>query len=320
MSAPFRGPDRIGTVAVIGAGLIGGGWAAAYLARGLTVRVADPAPDTEPKLRAHIAAVWPQLQMLGLSDMARQYAITFHATPEEAATGADFIQENTPESESLKAELCRRLDAVAPPDVIIASSTSSFPITSLQTHCKHPGRCVLGHPFNPVHLMPLVELGGGAATDEAAIDTALDFYRHIGKQPVRLHNEIFGHVANRLASAMFREAVYLVSEGITTAAGIDDALRFGPALKWAIQGQFMTYYTSGGNGGMASFLEKFGPGQESRWRTLGNPTLTPNVKDKIVQQTEAIVAGRSAAEIARDQDNKLFQLLQLLHRHAPRAK
>jgi len=308
----FRGPDRINTVAVIGTGLIGGGWAALFLARGLSVRVADPAQDAEARLRTHIAAAWPQLQALGLAAPARPDAMTFHATPEEAAAGADFIQESAPEREAVKQDLYRRLDVAAPANVLIASSTSSFPITSLQAYCMHPARCVLGHPFNPVHLIPLVEVGGGAATDPVAIATALAFYRDIGKHPVSLRGEVFGHVANRLASAMFREAVYLVNEGVTNVAGIDDALRFGPALKWAVQGQFMTYHTSGGEGGMAAFLEKFGPGQEARWRLLGNPTLTPEVKATIVAQTEACVAGRSPEQIVAEQDAGLLKLLQFV--------
>ncbi len=310
----LRGPEQIRTVAVIGAGLIGGGWAAVFLANGLAVRVADPARDTEAKLRRHIAAALPQLRSLNLPACANDDALTFHSTAEEAAAGADFIQENAPERESVKQELYRRLDAVAPADVLIASSTSSLPITTLQSHAVHAGRCVLGHPFNPVHLIPLVEVGGGAATDPEAITTALAFYRHIGKYPIWLQGEIFGHVANRLASAMFREAVHLVNEGITDVAGIDDALRFGPALKWAIQGQFMTYYTSGGDGGMAAFLDKYGPGQEARWRILGSPALTPEVKAKIVTQTEVCVAGRSPEQIAEEQDARLLRLLQVMRR------
>jgi carnitine 3-dehydrogenase len=312
MAPMFRGPESIKTVAVIGAGLIGGGWVAAYLARGLAVRVADPAPRAEKKLHDHIERVWPQLEAIGLAAAARRDAVSMHATPEEAANGADFIQENAPEQEALKTDLYQRLDAVAAPDVLIASSTSSFPVTSLQTHCLHPARCVLGHPFNPVHLIPLVEVGGGTETDPVAIETAMHFYRHIGKHPVRLRGEVFGHIANRLASAMFREAVHLVNEGIIDVAGIDDTLRFGPALKWAIQGQFMTYYTSGGDGGMESFLEKFGPGQEMRWRTLGNLALTQDVKAKLIEQTLAVVAGRAHAAIAMEQDEKLLQLLQIL--------
>jgi carnitine 3-dehydrogenase len=312
MAPMFRGAESIKTVAVIGAGLIGAGWVVAYLARGLTVRVADPAPGAEERLRRHIESVWPQLEAIGLNGTARRDAVSLHDTPEEAATGADFIQENAPEQEALKTDLHQRLDSVTPQDVLIASSTSSFPITSLQAHCIHPARCVLGHPFNPVHLIPLVELGGGKATDPVAIDTAMEFYRHIGKHPVRMRGEVFGHVANRLASAMFREAVHLVNQGITDVAGIDDTLRFGPALKWAIQGQFMTYYASGGDGGMESFLEKFGPGQEMRWQTLGNPALTQDVKAKLIAQTQAVVAGRAHAAIAMDQDEKLLQLLRFL--------
>lgn len=312
MANLYRDAKDIGTVAVIGAGVIGAGWAVFYLSRGLAVRVTDPAPGAEVKMRAHVATAWPQLQQLGLAAGADPQALSFHATPEEAASGADFIQENAPEREDIKADLYQRLDKVSPPNVLIASSTSSFSITKIQAGCKHPQRCVLGHPFNPVHLIPLVEIAGGAATDPTAVETALAFYRALGKHPVLLRHEIFGHIANRLASAMFREAVHLVSEGVTDVQGIDDALRYGPALKWAIQGQFMTYRTSGGPGGMASFLEKYGPGQESRWRILGNPSLTPELKAKIVAQMSASTAGRSEAETAVAQDEKLLRILMSL--------
>lgn len=312
MQANYRGVDQIKTVAVVGTGVIGAGWAACFLAQGLTVRAADPAPGAADSVRAHIKTTWSALEQLGLAPGARQDAISFHADPEDAAMGADFIQENAPEREDIKRDLYRRLDHAAPSDVLIASSSSSFAITDLQQGCTHPERCVLGHPFNPVHLIPLVEVCGGKHTDHAATLSARAFYCHIGKRPVLLNREIFGHIANRLASAMFREAVHLVSDGITTVQGIDDTLRFGPALKWAIQGQFMTYHTSGGAGGMASFLDKFGPGQQARWKVLGDPTLSPEVRERIVKQMEDSTAGRSEMEIARDQDTKLLELVKFL--------
>ena len=311
MAGAFRGTAQLDTVAVIGAGLIGAGWAATYLAAGLRVRVCDPAADAAEKTRAHVAAAWPHLVALGLAPGASQSSLSFHADVEDAANGADLVQESAPEREALKSELYQRLDAVAPSDVIIASSTSSFPITQLQAACRHPARCVLGHPFNPVHLIPLVEVGGGSATDPAAVATAMAIYRHLGKHPIRIDREIFGHVANRLASAMFREAVHLVDSGVISVEGIDDALRYGPALKWAIQGQFMTYHTSGGEGGMAKFLATFGPGIEKRWEQLGAPRLTPELCAIIVEQTDREVAGRGNAEIAAEQDDKLLRLRRL---------
>ena len=309
----YRGGDQVGTVAVIGAGLIGAGWIAHFLAKGLVVRVHDPAPDVEARVRTHVDACWPQLCSLNVVlTEGEAHALTFHSRAEEAASGADFIQENAAEQESVKADLYRQLDAVAPPDVLIASSTSSFPVSAMQAFCGHPSRCVLGHPFNPVHLLPLVEVGGGQQTDIAAVDAAMTFYRAVGKRPIRLRGEMFGHVANRLASAMLREAVHLVDKGVATVEDIDDALRFGPALKWAIQGQFMTYYTSGGAGGMARFLDAFGPGHERRWRDLGDPALTPDLKAKIVAQTEEVVDGRAPGQIAAEQDEKLLRLLHVL--------
>jgi carnitine 3-dehydrogenase len=308
----FRGPAQIKTVAVVGAGLIGSGWAAAFLSQGLAVRVSDPSPGAEAQVRAQVAEAWPLLLALGVAPNAAQDRISFHASVEEAVREADFVQENAPERAELKVDLYRRLDAAAAPDVLLASSTSSFPITELQAACAHPERCVLGHPFNPVHLIPLVEVGGGAATAPEAIQAAMAFYRRLQKRPIELKDEIFGHVANRLASAMFREAVHLVAEGVVTVEGIDDALRFGPALKWAIQGQFMTYFTSGGPGGMADFLEKFGPGQERRWAILGAPSLTPELKAKIVAQTDAVVAGRSPQTVAAAQDEALVAVIRAL--------
>ena len=313
MSQYYRGADDITAVAVIGAGLIGSGWIATFLANGLAVSVFDPSPGAEADTRERLDNAWPLIERLGLPPRANRSALSFHATVEEALARADFVQENVPERLDLKMALYRELDGHAAPDVLIASSTSSFAITDLQKACAHPQRCLLGHPINPVHLVPLVEIAGGETTAPAAIDAAIAFYTRLGKKPARLQREVFGHVANRLAAAMFQEAVHLVSEGVIGAAALDDVIRYGPALKWVIQGQYLTYHTSGGAQGIAGFLDHFGPGQMRRWRDLGRPNLTEAAtRDKIVAGVEQEAAGRSVGEITAAQDEALVALRRLL--------
>jgi len=310
----WRGGEAIRTVAVIGSGVIGSGWVAAFLASGRAVRVFDPSPQATGKVMAHVSRAWGEMAALGhLREGADPQAVTFHGEFTEVTEGADFVQENTPERAEIKRDLFGELDRLLPADVIVASSTSSLPITELASGCTRPERFVLGHPFNPVHLMPLVETGGGELTDPTAIDTAEAFYVSMGKVSVRLRREIFGHIANRLTSAMFREAVSLVAQGIATVADIDDAIRYGPALKWAIQGQFTTFHTSGGEGGLESFLRHFSPGIVRRWQTMSDPDLADRaLQRELVRQMGAASNGRTVDEIAREQDAKLVELLRTL--------
>ena len=319
----FRGSDRIRTVAAIGGGVIGAGWVAAFLGSGRAVRLYDPAPGAEAHARAHVARSWGQMAGLGLARADDDWAarLTVHADPAGAVAGADFVQESTPERTDVKRALFADLDRLAPPDVLVASSTSSLPITGLQAGLATAGRFVLGHPFNPVHLIPLVEVGGGEATAPEAIDTALAFYTALGKQPIRLTREIFGHIGNRLTSAMFREAVRLVAEGYATVADVDKAIRFGPALKWAIQGQFATFHTSGGEGGLAAFLPKFASGIMQRWSTMADPALgDPAVQALLVDQMTQAAGGRTVDEIAGRQDALLLEMLQLFGTGPDRAE
>lgn len=310
----FRAGGNIRTVAVVGAGLIGAGWVAAYLAHGLRVKVYDPSPEAAETVSRTVAEAWSALGRLGhLSENADLLAVSYHTELAEALDGADFIQENTPERQDVKLALYGRFDRLVPADVIIASSTSSMPVTLLQGGCKTADRCVLGHPFNPVHLMPLIEVGGGNETAPEAVTTATEFYRSIGKEPVLVQREIFGHIANRLTSAMFREAVSLVAGGYASVGDVDKAIRFGPALKWAVQGQFTTFHTSGGPGGLANFLEHFSPGIIKRWESMTVPDLVdPMLKATLVRQMEQAAAGRSQAEIVRQQDLGLVAILAAL--------
>ena len=313
--AAFRDHHAIRTVAAIGAGVIGAGWVAAFLGSGRSVRLFDPAEGAAERTCAHVAGAWEQMVELGLARAGDDWAsrLSVHADLVDALSGVDFVQESTPERPELKRALFEDLDRIVPPDILVASSTSSLPITDMQAGLPSASRFVLGHPFNPVHLIPLVEVGGGDASAAEAVDIALALYGSLGKQPIRMHREIFGHIGNRLTSAIFREAVRLVAEGYASVEDIDKAIRFGPALKWAIQGQFTTFHTSGGAGGLAEFLPKFAPGIIRRWSTMADPPLADEaLQALLVEQMEQATQGRSVAEIAAYQDNKLMGMLKLL--------
>lgn len=316
----WRRPDEVRRIAVIGGGLIGSGWLAAFLGHGLAVDLFDPAPDAADKARAHLARAWPQMVELGLAVDVAPPEVAVHASLERAVAQADFVQESTPERPDLKRLLFAELDRRVATDVVVASSTSSLPITDLAAGLGTANRFVLGHPFNPVHLMPLVELGGGEATDPAAVDAAQALYVAMGKRPVRLQREIFGHIANRLTSAMFREAVSLVASGTATVEDVDAAIRYGPALKWAIQGQFTTFHTSGGEGGLEAFLKHFSPGIVRRWESMTTPDLAdPVLQAELVRQMTQAAGPRPVAELAQTQDQLLVELLRVLDQKAPQS-
>ncbi|MFM0632985.1 3-hydroxyacyl-CoA dehydrogenase NAD-binding domain-containing protein, partial [Paraburkholderia xenovorans] len=236
-------------IAIIGTGVIGASWTALFLAKGLKVVATDIAPNAEAQLRAFVKAAWPALTRLGLAPGASQANLTFTPVLAQALTDVDLVQENGPERLEFKQDLYRQLDELLPPHVIIASSTSTLPMSSIQMGALlHPERCVVGHPFNPPHLIPLVEIVGGTKTSEETIRRAMEFYTSIGKQAVRLNKELRGHVANRLQFAVAREVYYLVSEGVLSAADVDTALSWGPGLRWGLMGNMMLNHLGGGPG------------------------------------------------------------------------
>ena len=237
---------EINRVAVVGTGLIGSSWAALFLARGLDVSATDPAPNAERELRAYVERVWPVLQEIGLSPSASLDRLTFSADLQTAVAGADFVQENGPEREDYKVKMFADLDAALPPEVILASSTSGITMSTIQRGCRHPARCVIGHPFNPPHLIPLVEVVGGAATSIGTVERAEQFYTRLGKRTIRLHREVPGHVANRLQAALWREAVHLVNEGVVSVADVDAAVSWGPGLRWGAMGPNLIFHLGGG--------------------------------------------------------------------------
>lgn len=300
-------------IAVIGAGTIGISWAAYFLARGYDVNVFDPI-RTSDSIRRAIVDLWPQLDAAGLSAGASLERMHVAGDPALAVEGAGFVQESGPEDEAAKIDLFALLDAAAPAQTVLASSSSGLLMTRIQSRCVHPERCVIGHPFNPPHLMPLVEVVGGEQTGEDAIAAALAFYRKIGKHPIRIRKEMRGHIANRLQAALWREAVHLVDLGVASVADVDAAIAYGPGLRWAFMGPSLTFHLAGGDGGMRHFLDHLGEPVQSWWDDLGTPSLTPEIRQKLIDGVAAETAGRPVAEIACERDVFLAALLKLLGR------
>jgi 3-hydroxyacyl-CoA dehydrogenase len=298
--------SNITKVTVVGAGVIGTSWAAYLLARGLQVTVTDPAPGAEARLLASLATLWPSLQP---EPDASPEALRFEPELEAALHSAHFVQENGPEREDLKTDLFRRMDAALPPQVILASSSSGLVMSRVQSACRHPERVVLGHPFNPPHLIPLVEVLGGALTSPEVIERTMAFYASIGKRPIRLHKEVPGHVANRLQAALWREAFSLVEQGVATVADIDAAIANGPGLRWALLGPFANLHLSGGPGGLTHLLDHLGPAIDGWWQDLGTPSMTPELKATVVQQLQHAAPQADWAAVAQARDALLTDLL-----------
>lgn len=301
--------DAVRRVAVVGAGLIGSGWAAHFLAHGLDVLATDPAPGAEVALRRQVDRVWPLLVQLGLKPGADRARLTFATQLEEAVGGADFVQENGPERIELKAALFARLDAITRPNVILASSSSGLTMTAIQADCRHPERCVIGHPFNPPYLVPLVEVVGGQRTSEETMTRALDFYAHFGKHPIRLRKEIAGHAANRLQAALWREALHLVAEGVVSVADVDAAVREGPGLRWSVMGPNQIFHLGGGQGGIRHFLDHLAGPFSRWWEDLGHPQLTQELRAKLIAGIAQETGARSIDELEQERDRLLAGVL-----------
>jgi len=300
------------SVAIIGTGVIGAGWAARCLAHGYDVLAWDPAVGAERSLRAKVANAWPALTRQGLADGADMSRLRFVADLEDAVGDADFIQESAPEVEDLKRGLLARIDAAARPDVVIASSSSGLLPTRFQADCRHPERVLVGQPFNPVYLLPLVEVLGGAATDAAYLDSATSFYRGIGMRPLRVRTEIPGYISDRLQEALWREILHMVAEGVATTDELDDAIRFGPGLRWSFMGTCLIFHMAGGDAGMRHMLEQFGPALKLPWTKLEAPELTDELIDRMVEGTMAQAGGRSVADLERYRDDALISVMETL--------
>ncbi|HWM75842.1 MAG TPA: 3-hydroxyacyl-CoA dehydrogenase NAD-binding domain-containing protein, partial [Nocardioides sp.] len=307
-------PEEVRTVTCVGAGVIGGGWVAYFLARGYRVVAWDPAEDAETRLRHLVAAAWPALTELGLAEGATTDNLTVEPDLAAACAQADFVQESAPEDLELKRKLLADIDAATPVDVVISSSTSGFSMSEMQVSCAHPDRTVVGHPFNPPYLIPLVEVVGGTATSPEAVDWASDFFRHIGKSVITMDSEVPGFIANRLQEALWREALHMVAAGEATVEQIDLSITDGPGLRWPIHGPMLTFHLAGGQGGMAHMLDHFGPSLQSPWTRLVAAELTPELRDAVVDGCEREADGRSIDDLVAERDSGVIAVLRALGR------
>lgn len=294
------------TIAVVGGGLIGVSWAALILAHGHRVRIWDPNPAARARILQGLALPLAQLAELGVETPEARSALTLCDSLADCLQAVDYVQENAPEKVPLKRALYAQIEALIPADLPIASSTSSLVWSELSAEMRHPERLLTAHPFNPPHLMPLVEL---FCPDPAMLAGAEAFYRDLGRVTVRLRREAVGHIANRLASALWREAVNIVGEGIADVAEVDTALVEGPGLRWSVMGAHMAYHLGGGPGGMAHYLAHLGPSQERRWATLGTPKLSPEICAALVAGVEAEAKGLSIGELEAARDARLIAAL-----------
>lgn len=309
---PRPNPDAVKHIAVIGTGVIGGGWAAHFLRQGMQVAAWDPAPNADAKLRERIDAVWPKLVQLGLRPGASPDNLQFHSDLASAVAGAEFIQESTPERLPIKVETLKNIDAACPPDTLIASSTSGFAMTEMAAQTRHPERCVVAHPFNPPYIMPLVEVVAGRKTSLAALQWAVDFYRATGKQPLKLNKEVPGFVADRIMEAVWREILHMLNHNMATVEEIEASVRYGPGLRWALMGPLTVLHLGGGEGGMAHLIHQFGPSLKAPWTFLEAPELTDDLANKVIDGCGQLTAEKTLRQLEDERDDLLIRLIELL--------
>jgi carnitine 3-dehydrogenase / betainyl-CoA thioesterase len=298
-------------VGLLGGGVIGAGWAARFLLNGVDVRLHDPDPRAADGAREVLASARRAYDRLTLAPLPAEGTLTVCTSLEDAVDDVDLVQESAPEQLELKRSLLAAADRATASRAVICSSTSGLRPTELQVGMEHPERLVVGHPFNPVYLLPLVEVCGGAATASETIERAAAAYRSVGMQVLHVRTEIDGFVADRLLEALWREALWLVHDDVATVGEIDDAVRFGAGLRWAFMGTFLTYRIAGGEAGMRHFMSQFGPALAWPWSKLTDvPELTDALLDKLVAQSDAQASGRSIRELERERDDALVAVLQ----------
>jgi 3-hydroxyacyl-CoA dehydrogenase len=296
-------------IAIVGAGVIGASWAAEYLARGFDVVVTDPGPNAEANLRKYVDEAWKDLTNVGLSKGASRDRLTFTTDMKEALSKADFVQENGPERPDFKMKLFADMDDAAPIDSIIASSSSGITPSVMQSKAKHPERILVGHPFNPPHIIPLVEVVGGTKTSPEAIQQALAFYASIGKKPIQLKKELPGHVGNRLQAALYKEIMYLIQHDVLSVEDADVAVSYGPGPRWGVMGPSLQWHLGGGAGGIKHFMDHLMDPLVGMIKTLGTPDVTPELKQTIVEGVLREAGNRSVDELAQDENEVIIGLL-----------
>jgi len=306
--------QEIKTIALVGGGVIGGGWATRCLANGLNVVVTDPRPESRDYVERMIDEAWPILEEADLiAESGGQ--LSFVDNIEAAVAQADFVQENVPEREDLKIAIHQEISENVRADVVIASSSSGLLPSRLQSQCKHPERLLIGHPFAPVYLLPLVEVVGSEQTSSVAVSRAGAFYRSIGMRPLHVRREIEAYIADRLQESLYREALHLIDQGVATVAEIDAAVTGGPGLRWAFMGTFLAWHLGGGPGGMRHTIEQFGPALELPWSHMKAPELTDELKQRIVEGCEDESGDRVFSEMERRRDRCLVEIQKVLKEH-----
>jgi carnitine 3-dehydrogenase len=314
---PLLPLEAIRVVGIVGAGSVGTAWAALLLATGFDVVVFDPDAAAAQRLREGVESAWSALRKLRneLPVSPPLSRVRFVETIEALARSSDLVQENVAEALDVKREAISAIDRHLPPDRLILSSSGGVPPTRMQEFCQRPERLVLGHPFHPAHVIPLVEVLGGEKTRPDAVELAAAFYRKIGKRPIVLRRERVGHLSNRLQFALLREAINCLNEGVASAEDIDAAVRWGLGLRWALMGPLMTFNLAGGDGGIEQILARFHGDVELWWASLGTPTLTPDVCKSLRDGVEELRRGRSNGEWARWRDSELIDLLSFRQMH-----
>ena len=302
-------------IAIIGTGVIGTGWTARFLGQGYRVIAWDPAPDFYPRLQDNIERLWPTLEKLGVTGEAGPGNLECAATLESACKHADLIQESVPEDIEIKRSIHVQIDEAARKDAIVASSSSGLLPSEIQKPCRRPERLLIAHPFNPVYLLPLVELVPGKSTSQRTVELARDFYSSLGMYPLIVRKEIEGYLSDRLQEALWREILHLVNDGVATTGELDDAIIYGPGLRWAMMGTCLTFHLAGGESGMAHMLEQFGPALKLPWTHLKAPDLTDELIEKMVTGTKIQADGRSIAELEQLRDNCLIEMMGALKKY-----
>jgi carnitine 3-dehydrogenase len=297
-------------IAIVGT-VIGASWAAYYLAHGFDVIATDPGPNAEANLRKYVDNAWESLSSIGLSSGASRDRLHFTTNMKEALGAADFVQENAPERPDFKIKLFADIDDATPPDSIIASSSSGITMDVIQSGCKRTERCVIGHPFNPPHIIPLVEIVGGAKTSEETIEQAIEFYAAIGKKPVRLYKALPGHVANRFQAALYKEVLYLVQHGVLSVEDADTAISYGPGLRWGVMGPSLQWHLGGGPNGIHHFMDHLMTPLAGMINTLSTPDVTDALKQSVVDGVTREVGTYSVDDLAKRENKVLVGLLAL---------
>ena len=311
----LRGRDDIRRVGLVGGGVIGTGWSIRCLAHGLDVSVTDPASGAEENLRDAVARAWPIMEQAGLAEGANQDRLDFAASIEEAVSGADFVQENVPEREDVKIDVLGEIGRHAPRDAIIASSSSGLLPSRIQAETAARERVIIGHPFSPLYILPLVEIVGGRETSEEAVRTAAGFYRRIGMRPLHVRNEIDAYLSDRLQQAMWHEALHLVNDGVATIPEIDAAITGGPGLRWAFMGTAMAWHVASGEGGMRATMAHFGPAMELPWTKLKAPKLTDELTRRVVEGCDEESGDRDWRELQRRRDICLLKIQEVINEY-----